>query len=274
MDETMGAPLMENPHVKELLSVMSENGADTANVAAMINHVAAVERFMEAATGQIAAMRRELADMREVQKHPIKTALQNSIKNLQGKLNAAMERLGEIKSAIIEGCKNAVAAFKEKGRAALNGIMKFFHIKGGLEAIRDGCTASIQEDNKAIARVEAFSQQYHEAGRSFGNMGRILTGREAREEAKPVGKLAHALEAPYKADRAISIKMRNACMRAIGSLERLDADVSERRAEKAAMKPEKASVLHRLDENKERVARESLDRPLPERGIRPREAVV
>jgi hypothetical protein len=273
MDETINAPLMENPHVQELLAALRDNDADATNLTAMMNHVSAVERFMEQANGQLAAMRRELADIHEIQKHPIKTALQNSIQSLQSKLNAAMEWLGEVKAGIIEGCIRLLLAIKEQGKAALNGMMKFFHIKGGLEAIRDSCTASIQEDNKAIAKIEAFSQQYHETGKAFGNMGRVLFGKEAKQDAKPVGKLAHTLEAPYKADRAISAKMRNACARAIGSLERLDAEVSERRAEKTAAKSEKTSLLQRLDENKERAARESLERSLPERALRPREAI-
>lgn len=274
MDENSGAPLMENPHVQEFMAIMRENGADAANVAAMINYVGAIERYMESANSQLAAMRKELAGMREIQKHPIKTALQNSIKSLQTKLNTAMERLGEVKAAIVEGCKNAVAAFKEKGKAALNGIMKFFHIKGGLESLKESFTASIRTDNNAIAKIEAFSQQYHETGKGIGNMGRALRGKEAVQDAKPVGKLAHALEAPYKANRVLNMKMRNTVVRAIGSLEQLDTDVTARKAERAADKDDNRSVLARLDENKERVALESLERPVPGRGLHPREATV
>ena len=274
MTETASAALMDNPHVQELLSMMQGHGADTSGVVVMINDVSAIERYMESANAQIAAMRRELAEMRDIQKHPIKTALQNTVKSLQSKLNAASERLGEVKSAIIEGCKKAVASLKENGKAALNGIMKFFHIKSGMEAIRDDLSLSIKADNQAIAKIEAFSQQYHETGKAVGNLGRVLFGRETIQEAKPVGKLARALEAPLKADRAINIKMRNAATKVIGRLEQLDADVTARRDEKAAAKTEKASVLGRLDENKERVARENLDRAVPERAKAPREATV
>jgi uracil phosphoribosyltransferase len=60
MNETLGTPFMDNPHVQEFLSVMRENGTDTANFMSMIGHVTAMENFLETATNQLTAMRQEL----------------------------------------------------------------------------------------------------------------------------------------------------------------------------------------------------------------------
>ena len=274
MNDTAGAPLMENIHVKELFSIMRNNNADTTNLAAMINHVAAMQRYLETANEQLAAMRRELVDMREIQKHPFKMSLQNSINTLEGKVNSMREQLDEIKAVIIEGCKNAVAAFKEKSASALNSVMSFFNIKQGLQEFQKQSDAAIHTNEIAISNIEAFSQQYHEAEKAIKNMGRAIRGKKAIQEAKPVGKLAKAMKAPFKAFNTINVKMRNAAVKAASSLEKLNADVTTRKAERAAAKPEKSSLLKRLDENKERVKRDEQERSLPTRVRTPQEIAV
>ena len=264
MSDTTGTPLMENEHVKELFSVMQSNEVDTGNFSAMINYVAAMERHLESAVSELTVMRRELADMREIQNHPVKTALQNAVKVLESKITSMREHLNEVKAAIVEGAKNAVAAFKEKGAAALHGVMSFFHIKQGLQDWKKDVDIAIRADDKAISRIEAFSQQYHEVGKAVRNMGRALRGKEAVTEAKPLGKVAVVIQAPYKAQRSILIKLRKSLTAAIDSLEQGDLKAAERKAARTAER-EKPSLLERLDKNKERAAREQADRPVPGR---------
>ena len=142
-------------------------------------------------------------------------------------------------SSSTEGCKNTLAAVKEQGISTLDNAARFFHIKPGLEALRNNINEGIQADTKAISRIEAVSTEYHEAGRHVKNIGRALMGKEAVQEAKSIGKLAKTVQAPYRAERACFLAARKGLEKAVASLDRL-----ERAAEK------QPSILKAMQEHK------------------------
>nr|WP_052292962.1 DUF6674 family protein [Desulfofarcimen acetoxidans] len=89
------------------------------------------------------------------------------------------ERLDKAKQNIIDGCKNAVAAFKEKGIVAFDNTARFFKIRPVLEAMRDDLGKSIRFNEETILNIELVSIEYHEAGRHIKNMVRAMVGKEA-----------------------------------------------------------------------------------------------
>lgn len=233
------APIMENEVVKELLALLKENQAQGGKeLAAAFRQVGKLEKQLAAAVGELKTMREDLAQM---QNHPLKTALQKSVITLQDRILALRDNLAELKAGIIEGCKNALTDFKARGVAALDGAARFFHIKSGLESVRDNLNQSIGIDEKAIAKIEAVSTEYHEAGRHLKNIGRTLTGKEAVQEAKPVGKLAKTIEAPYKAELSCLRAMKNSVEKAISQVARLE--------QAAQKKP--PSILKTMQKHKE-----------------------
>jgi len=246
-------PLLENEHVKELLAIMKANRLSGAeDLLAVIHQVGAMEKQLDAAVNELKTMRRELETMRE-ESHPIKTALQNAVKTLEKNIAVMRERLDELKANIIDGCKNAVTAFKEKGLSALRNIADFFKIKPGLEALHENLNKSIKLDERAIAKIGAVSAEYHEAGRHLKNMGRALVGKEAVSEAKAPGRLAGAIAAPYRAERACLIAARRHIKAAIGAVARL---------ENAERKPPIMETINKLNEQ---IAQAKKDAPAVER---------
>jgi hypothetical protein len=262
--------LAENEHVKELLAILKNNGRDATGLTALINHVGEMENFVKLAENRISEMKSQLDSMKEVQDHPIKHALQNAIKSLETKVAEIKEQISELKTNIIEGCKSAVQAFKEKGAAALDKLASFFNIKGGLQSINKNIDASIMVDEKAIANIETFSKEYHMTGRHLKNMGRVLIGKEPIDKVKESGKLAKAVSAPYQAERAVLIKMKLTVGKMIGSIDRLEQKTSARRDERAAAKPDskaekKPTLSEKLKAHKERIREKDLERAIPER---------
>jgi len=260
------APLAENEHVKELLGILRDNGKDPSGLAALINHVGEMESFVKLAENRIAEMKAQLDTMKEVQDHPIKHALQNAIKTLETKVAEIKTHIAELKANIVEGCKNAVAAFKEKGAAVLDRLASFFNIKGFLKAIDKDNDISIRCNDKAIAKIETFSKEYHATGRHLKNMGRMIVGKQPIDTVKESGKLAKAVSAPYRASRAINLKMKVGLTAMIASVERLEEKAAARREEKAATPADKKpSLSEKLKANKERIREKDLERALPER---------
>lgn len=220
MSRRKNAPLQENEYVKELLAVLKEHQSPGGKeLTEAIGQVAEMEKRLADAVDELKLMRRDLA---QIQSHPLKTALQNSILTLQDRILALRDNLAELKAGIIEGCKHALADFKEHGVAALDGVARFFHLKKGLEAVRDNLSQGIRIDQKAISKIEAVSAEYHEAGRHLKNMGRALTGKASIREAKPKGILAKTVQAPYRAELACLTAMKNSVEQSIASMARLE----------------------------------------------------
>lgn len=256
------APLMENEHVKELLAILKENSITSKDLLDVIGYVGVMERQLDAAVGELSAMRQELADMREAQDHPLRNNLQKAIQALENKIAEARERLEALKDSIIEGCKNAVAAFKEKGIAALSGLASFFHIRQGLEKIQESMNRNIQQDEQAMKKIANVSAEYHEAGRHVKNIGRAIQGKETIQEAKPMGKLAKLMQAPYRLDKSCSAAVKQQAALALESLGKLERSAVRQREAKAVKKP---SVLKNLQQFKEKAAQTSKNTPAPQR---------
>lgn len=246
---TATAVLQDNEHIKALLSLLRDNRADTADLAAVLSCIGSMERKLDAAAVELTAMRRELSAMREQQDHPVRTALQKAVRALEDKIADARERLSEIKENIVGGCKNAVVAFREKGVSALHGVASFLHIRQGLEALRESMDLNIRFDDKALGKIATVSAEYHEIGRHVKNMGHALRGQERNAEAKEMGGLAKLVQAPYKLDKKLSSGIRRSVESALAGLSRLEQAAA--RQEHTAERP---SVLENLQALKKQAA--------------------
>lgn len=254
MDNPNNAPLAENSHVQELLSVLRDNSKGASGLESLIGYVSSLEQNIQAATSELQAVRRELNTMREDQSHPLRTAMQQTARSMEGTVANAQGKLDTLKMQIINGCKAAVTAFKQAGISALDSVAKFFHIKPGLESLRNNLRRDIQKDTAAIAKIETVSTQYHLAGSHVKNIMRALQGKEPVEAVTPNGKLAKLLEAPFRSEmKSLTSAVRNV-EKAISALDQLEkaapqkaADVAEKSTAKQMEKvDEKTSVCETM----------------------------
>lgn len=111
----------------------------------MLEQVGTMEQQLEAAVRELAAMRRDLAEM-ERRRHPAANAMRKAVIIVQAQVLELREKLSALKQAIADGCKNAVTAFREKGAAALDTVTRFFRVRPMLEAVQ------VQADHAAQAR--------------------------------------------------------------------------------------------------------------------------
>ena len=255
--------IMENEYVKELFAIMSENGKDTSGLSTLLGHVSEMENFVKRAEDKISDMKLQLDSIKELQDHPIKTALQNTIKSLEERVAAVKEHLSQLKADIINGCKNAVAAFKEGGISALVNIAAFLGIRQNLQDWKKDINGIIQADEKAVAKIEAFSTEYHSAGRHLKNMARVVIGKEPLDIKKEAGILSKALAAPYKSQKSVLTSLKKKLDKAISGLEQLDNAAKAKQAQRATEK--KPSLMERLEAGKEKAHQYQINAPVPER---------
>ena len=95
--KTTAEPILENEHVKELLAILRENNSpSTKDFLSVLNQVGAMEKQLDAAVKELAAMRQELKTAQE-QNHPVKAALQKAVIVMQGQVLDLRERLVNLK---------------------------------------------------------------------------------------------------------------------------------------------------------------------------------
>lgn len=257
MSETTSVPIMDNEHVKAFLAILQEQRPiDAQDFLAALRDVSAMERQLNTAVAELTAMRQELREMREAQNRPVRTALQKTVTSLETKANTLRERLNTLKAGIIEGCKSAVSAFKEKGISALNGMMGFFRVKDILTEMRKDMAGAVQSAERSIAKIEAASTEYHEVGRHIKNIGRAMTGRALIEEAKPSGRIAQAAQAPHKLGKTVVSGAVKGVEKAINNLDKLET----------AQTAKRPSLVKNLNELKDKAAQAQRD--VPERSER------
>lgn len=255
--ETQKTRLEENPYVEELLDVLKKHnppGAD--DLKKVIACTTKIEQQLAAAVKEMEAMQRELAAIRN---SPMKTTLQNAISAMQEQIKVLREQLGAMRTAIIDGCKHALESFKERGASALNNIAKFFKLKPALESIAKTCDQGAKDNTKSIEKIERISKEYHKTGKHLKNIGRAVMGKELIKSAKPVGKVAKAIEAPIKVARACNLAMRDAARSAVKSLSQLEKSAPrpkpiEERLNEAAKQAEAHNARNTPEQSKTKTA--------------------
>jgi len=245
--------LMNNPDIQELIEILRKNNLKQQNgeLTSLINCVSSMENQLKTALGELDAVQKQLAELKDKQ-NPLRTACIKTINNLRIAINNIQKKLTEIKNAIVEGAKNAVAAFKEKGLSALNSIMKFFKVKDGLAAIGENADKAIKSANNSISKIDKISSEIHAAGSHRRNVFRIMTNKETQNDIKANGKIAKIVQAPFRAIKAAMSKIKNVAKGMINKLEQLDKTVQK-------IKEQKPSILKPVKEFKAPAKTENTD---------------
>ena len=240
MAETDSQPIAENEQVKELLALLKDNNTPGyEEFAKLIEHVTGMEQRLLEATEELKAVRQE---MQGLQNHSLKDALQKSCKAMETNISVMRHRLSKLKGQIRNGCRNILDDFRERGAVALNGITQFLHVRPVLESIQSAAEKSMQASNRAVARIDAFSTEYHEMGRHLKNMGRTLQGKPAEADAKENGKVARVFKGAFKVEGALIFSINRNAEWALNTLARLEQTAERRPSVLEAMREQAAKT--------------------------------
>jgi ABC-type transporter Mla subunit MlaD len=244
---------MENEYVKKVVSILSENGRDITGLTALLDYVTNMESHLSKALNELQTVQHELSDLREEHDHPIRTLLQS----VEANINNGLKQLNELKEKIVDGCRNAVEMFKQKGISALNNMTNFFKVKPILESMRGNMQNLINNDLKSIAKIETISSEYNAATMHLKNIARAYVGKETIKDVNPSGKLTQLAVTPYRIEIKFASKALKNIEKAVAGLDKLDrATLPQRppmRTSKASTKTKK-SVIETIKSIKEQIA--------------------
>lgn len=239
-------PVEENEQVKALIVLlMGKDPAGGRELEELAGQVASMERRLDAALEELGAMRQKI---QEVQDRSLKAVLQKNCKALEGNVDAMRQRILELKGQVIEGCRNILKDFADRSAVALDGVSRFLRLRPALEAVQAAAERTVQSSDRAAARIDAFSTEFHEAGRHLKNMGRTIQGKPTEAEAKENGRVANAFKGAFKIERAFASAIGENVELSLNTLTRLEQRAQHRPSVLAAMREQAAKAAPAKDQ--------------------------
>ena len=145
---------MKHPQVKALLAIIEVHGlsgfGDMLNI---LDKVSAVEQQLNQAISELNTMRKELEGIQTKNRPPAQKALITA----QAHVLDLRDKVAELKQRVIDGCKQAISAFRQNGASALDNISRFFKVHSRLEDIRSQvskCRASLKKLKEYAAQTK------------------------------------------------------------------------------------------------------------------------
>lgn len=132
----------------------------------------------------------------------MKADLTKKMEGLETNISQLSKRLSAIKDHLIETAKQAVNAWKEKGREGLNRVLRtgVSGIKNLLQDYREKLVETLTDYEKTANQIDSIGDELKQIGNSFANVGRLLTGKGTQEvsDEKTGVALTRAVNAPVK----------------------------------------------------------------------------
>lgn len=246
--------------VEELMKILTVANMlhEQQQISLLMNHIAEAEKNHAAVMQELADIKEQLNDLldRSEKNAPGMSENKKFFSRLTQQADKTLEGQGQkiesIKQDLGQKAKQAVQNFKNAGIKALNNVCSFLGIQDKLIAMRDHARSAEMDMKIAIEKIDALEKELSGAASHLGNAGRIVSGREKNISENPTQDQGN-----NKGPALLRILRKHFQKR---------QDVYAKRAEKLSGAIEtcraleqKASVLGKLSENKEKVAANDKD---------------
>lgn len=162
-------------------------------------------------------------------------------------VTAQKQNLLNVKQDLNEKAKHVVQNFKNMGIKALNNVCSFLGIQEKLIEMRDHARSAEADMKIAIAKLDGIEKEISGAAAHIGNIGKIVSDKEAAVSANPEKEATEKQEpALFRMLKKYFQKRQNTYAK---RAERLTGAI-----EKFQALEQKASVIKKLSENREKVA--------------------
>ena len=162
-------------------------------------------------------------------------------------MQAAREQLHKAKTKLIQGVRQSIEAFKDKGLEGLKGTLDFLGLKGDLVALHNAVSGLAQSAAKNEERITQIGQEMRSAGGHLRNTGRLVLGKEAKEiKNDEVGLLTKTVAKPFQLSKNTFGLMQKQLAGTVKRIEGLEDKVKQNQ--------QKKPLKQRLQENKQKIA--------------------
>ena len=218
-----------------------------------------VAKYLEEMQTQLSVMTKELQEVKQQlsqfqQEQPRQqvadtiqevSSLQNMMKNISEKISTGKEQL---KNTVAK----AITTVREKGKEEINQVLQkgISKIKSIIEKNREKIAITLDKYQKLSKKIDAIGEEVKQVGTSIGNVGRLATGKDAKEVSKEkqgIG-ITRGINQPIK-KHIVSLQQK--LERTDKMLEKLDKLSKDLGTSKEAKQEQRVSIQEKLLEKKE-----------------------
>ena len=239
--------------IKQLMDIMGQQGMkeQSQDFLEVLNFVAGMQVQLSVMVDELQGVREQLAEMQKNQPKAVTEKLMDKVSQLQEKISKLSERLGAIKDHLIDTAKQAVTAFKEKGREEMNKVLQkgISGVQSVLENTREKLVDVMTNYEKTANQIDSIGDELKQIGNSFANVGRLIAGKGTKEvsDEKPGVGLTRVMNMPVKSTISAFRKQISGIDKAMEKLDKVSAGL---RTEKEADKGARVSVKEKLSQMK------------------------
>ena len=127
--------LREHPQVAELIDTLDKNDMhkEKAEVESLVDYIGDMEKTLTEMLKEMQEMRQ---DINLIHNNTLRVKCQNLVEKTEGKIKQGFALLVKVKDNVIQSAKNALKAFKERGKEALRTAVKAMKIPETLDSQR------------------------------------------------------------------------------------------------------------------------------------------
>ena len=172
--------LRELPQVAELIDTLEQNDMhkEKAEVQSLVDYIGEMEKTLTEMLGEMQAMRQEI---NLIHNNSLRVKCQNLVEKTEGKIKQGFALLGKVKDNVIQSAKNALKAFKERGKEALRTAVKAMKIPETLDKLGSFFGKLSKEVEQDVMQLNSMQSELNSSKGHLKNFGRILIGRESKE---------------------------------------------------------------------------------------------
>ena len=239
--------------IKQLMDIMGQQGMkeQSQDFLEVLNFVAGMQVQLSVMVDELQGVREQLAEMQKNQPKAVTEKLMDKVSQLQEKISKLSERLGAIKDHLIDTAKQAVMAFKEKGREEMTKVLQkgISGVQSVLENIREKLVDVMTNYEKTANQIDSIGDELKQIGNSFANVGRLIAGKGTKEvsDEKPGVGLTRVMNMPVKSGISAFRKQISGIDKAMEKLDKVSAGL---RTEKEADKGARVSIKEKLSQMK------------------------
>jgi len=172
--------LREHPQIAELMDTLEQNGMhkEKAEVESLVDYIGDMEKTLTEMLGEMQAMRQEI---NLIHNNSVRAKCQNLVEKTEGKIKQGLALVAKVKDNLIQSAKNAVKAFKEKGREAFRSAVIAMKVPETMDMLGKAFGKLSKEVEQDVVQVNAMHSELSSAKGHLKNIGRLLIWREAKD---------------------------------------------------------------------------------------------
>ena len=225
-----------------------------------------VAKYLEEMQTQLSVMTKELQEVKQQlsqfqQEKPRQQVAETiqEVSNLQNMITNISEKISTGKEQLKNTVAQAIIMVREKGKEEINQILQkgISKVKSIVENNREKIAITLDKYQRLAKKIDAIGEELKQVGTSIGNVGRLATGKDAKEVSKEkqgVG-ITRGINQPVKKH---IMSLQEKLERTDKMLEKLDKLSKDLGNSKEARQEQRISIQEKLSEKKEVVEQKRL----------------